>query len=225
MRRVDPSKPVRVHEGMDGEPEPEPHVVRAARRAVRRLRARRRGGKERRPRVARADHEVRLRRRRSRRRGPAVRLGGRRTAGHRAPAGGSLHDPGLLPRHAALVGSALLPLQQPAGDGVPARHSAEPARELLAERRGRAVGPLRARPAARGNREPVRVQDRAAALRGAAQGDAGSRGPAGVRTSTRSRTSRPPSGTAYTRTRHVRRRISRTGTGARTRRSPRSCRC
>ena len=70
-----------------------------------------------------------------------------------------LQQPGLLCRQGALERPALFPLQQPAGDGVSARRSAAARREHVGLGCRRSVGPLRDRHAARGHREPVRLQD------------------------------------------------------------------
>ena len=92
----------------------------------------------------------------------------------RAARGGSVHDVGLLQGSRPVERSSLLPLQQ-----------LRRARGFLgrgcADRRGSAgvgaVGLLRPRLPARGDREPVPLQDRAGALRGIARGDARARRP------------------------------------------------
>ena len=86
-------------------------------------------------------------------------------------AGRSLHVEGLLPGPRALDRQALFPLQQPVGDRGPARLVR---RHRLDRQRPAAlggVGLLRQGLPALGDREPLPVQDRAGALRGAARGD------------------------------------------------------
>ena len=82
-----------------------------------------------------------------------------------------LHEQGLLQGRSAVDRQALLPLQQSDGERSAARNL-EPESAEHGEGRGSAVGPLRSRFAARGDREPVWFQDGAGALRGAARRDA-----------------------------------------------------
>ena len=140
----------------------------------------------------------------------------------RAAARRHLHEHRFLRRQGAVERPALLPLQQPDGDRVPARHP-EPESARHDGQDGRwSLGPLRHRLSARGHRQPVRLHDGAGALRGAARRR---RAAAAARASTRSRTFRPSSGTASTSARWRARATNRRGTGARTRRSRRCCRC
>ncbi len=71
----------------------------------------------------------------------------------------------------------LFPLQCQPVHRAAARHSGPARNEHHQQDRGWAVGPLRVRLSAQGHRQPLRLQDRAGALRGAARGDQEARRP------------------------------------------------